>query len=75
MKIETDEDFSEFLQCKRAKEKLRQGDLAKLAGLSRNTIGNIESEANSPTLYAVLALLKALNCKMYIEEAESESTT
>lgn len=45
--------------------------LAKLTGLSKSTINNIENGRTSPTLWQLEQLAKALDCKItYLFESE-----
>ncbi|MDD5795412.1 MAG: helix-turn-helix transcriptional regulator [Oscillospiraceae bacterium] len=47
----------------RKEKKLSQGDLAKLVGVSRNTISSIETGQYSPTAKLALVLCMALDKK------------
>ena len=58
----------------RAKAHLSQAQLAKLVGVSRNTISSIETGQFNPTAKLALILCIALNCKFedlfYFQEDE-----
>lgn len=46
----------------RAKNDLKQEDLAKLVGVRRETIGNIESGKYNPSLKLAMDIAKVFNC-------------
>lgn len=46
----------------RAKNDLKQEDLAKLVGVRRETIGNLESGKYNPSLKLAMDIAKVFNC-------------
>ena len=48
----------------RVKKGISQNRLAEMAGLSRSGIRHLEDGENSPTLYSLLRISKALNVKI-----------
>lgn len=48
----------------REDKRLSVRQMAKLTGLSKSTINNIENGKTSPTLWQLEQLAKALDCKM-----------
>jgi len=52
------------LKAARAEKDLSQADLAKLVGVSRQTINQIESGEYNPTIKLCLAICKALDKKL-----------
>lgn len=49
------------LKAARAEQDLSQADLAKIVGVTRQTINQIESGEYNPTIKLCLAICKALN--------------
>lgn len=55
------ENFGFKIMVERKKQKLSQEDLAELANMHRNSIGDIERAEKSPTLESMCAIANALN--------------
>jgi transcriptional regulator with XRE-family HTH domain len=55
------ENFGLKIMVERKKQKLSQEDLAELANMHRNSIGDIERAEKSPTLESMCAIANALN--------------
>ena len=63
------------LKVARAERGLSQGDLAKLVGVSRQTINAIEKGEYNPTIKLCLKICWALDCRLddlFWEEKENE---
>ncbi|MBN3472021.1 helix-turn-helix transcriptional regulator [Pseudomonas savastanoi pv. phaseolicola] len=54
--------FGKALRCLRKQKAMTQEELADLSGYQRNYVSLLELGRNQPTLTAILALSKALEC-------------
>lgn len=54
-----------YIWNKRTEQNISCRQLAKLTGLSKTTINNIENGKTSPTLDELDIIAKALNCSLY----------
>ena len=54
-----------YIWNKRTEQNISCRQLAKLTGLSKTTINNLENYKTSPTLDELDIIVKALNCSIY----------
>lgn len=54
-----------YIWNKRTEQNISCRQLAKLTGLSKTTINNLENHKTSPTLDELSIIAKALNCSLY----------
>ena len=58
--------FGKALRCLRKQKSMTQEELADLSGYQRNYVSLLELGRNQPTLAAILALSKALQCSLLL---------
>lgn len=59
------------IKALRKKEKISQADLARMAGISKTTLNNIEQGKTDPKYSTIEKIINALNVKIVIIERDS----